>query len=79
MILQEEEMIRELAKVRPEALEDEQWKILIKDALTLKPLCADELCVITMLPFYKVSKLLTELELNGTVCREKGKYSLTFV
>ena len=73
------EMIRELAKVRPEAMDDEQWKILIKDALTLKPLCADELCVITMLPFYKVSKLLTELELNGTVCREKGKYSLTFV
>ena len=73
------EMIRELAKVKPEAVDDEQWKILIKDALTLKPLCADEICVITMLPFYKVSKLLTELELNGTVCLEKGKYSLTFV
>ena len=73
------EMIRELAKIRPEALDDEQWKTLIKDALTLKPLCADEICVITMLPFYRVSKLLTELELNGTVCREKGKYSLTFV
>ena len=73
------ELIRELAKVKPEAVNDEQWKLLIKDALSLKPLCADELCVITMLPFYKVSKLLTELELNGTVCQEKGKYSLTFV
>ena len=73
------EMIRELARVKPEALDDTQWKDLIKDALTLKPLCADELCSFTMLPFYKVSKLLTELELNGTVCQENGKYSLTFV
>ena len=73
------DLIRELAKVKPEAVNDEQWKILIKDALSLKSLCVDELCVLTMLPFYKVSKLLTELELNGTVCQEKGKYSLTFV
>lgn len=73
------DVIRELAKVKPEAINDEQWKLLIRDALSLKPLCADELCVITMQPFYKVSKLLTELELNGTVCQEKGKYSLTFV
>ena len=71
--------LRELSKVRPEELTDDNWKMLIRDALTLKPLCADELCVITTLPFYKVSKLLTELELNGTVCQEKGKYSLTFV
>ena len=73
------DLIRELAKVKPEAVNDEQWKLLIKDALSLHSLCVDELCVITMLPFYKVSKLLTELELNGTVCQEKGKYSLTFV
>lgn len=71
--------LRELSKLRPEELTDDNWKMLIRDALTLKPLCADELCVITTLPFYKVSKLLTELELNGTVCQEKGKYSLTFV
>ena len=73
------EALRELARVKPEVLTDENWKALIKDSLTLKPLCADELCVLTTLPFYKVSKLLTELELNGTVCQEKGKYSLTFV
>lgn len=72
-------IVRELSKVKPEALDDEQWKILIKDSLTLKPLCADELCVMLSLPFYKISKLLTELELNGTVCQSKGKYSLTFV
>ncbi|MBR4948224.1 MAG: DNA-processing protein DprA [Clostridiales bacterium] len=71
--------IRVLAKVKPEVISDDQWKLLIQDALSLKSLCVDELCVITMLPFYKVSKLLTELELNGTVCQEKGKYSLTFV
>ena len=73
------EALRELSKIKPEALTDDNWKALIKDSLTLKPMCADELCVLTMLPFYKVSKLLTELELNGTVCQEKGKYSLTFV
>ena len=71
--------LRELAKVRPDMLTDENWKTIITDALTLKPLCADELCSVTMLPFYKISILLTELELNGTVCQEKGKYSLTFV
>lgn len=73
------EALRELSKIKPEALNDNDWKILIKDALTLKPLCADDLCVVTTLPFYKISKLLTELELNGTVCQENGKYSLTFV
>ena len=72
-------VLRELSRKNPEVLTDDDWKMLIKDALTLKPLCADDLCVITMLPFYKISKLLTELELNGTVCQENGKYSLTFV
>lgn len=72
-------VLRELAKVRPEELTDDNWKSLLLDALTLKPLCADELCKATMLPFYKVSGLLTELELKGSVCQEKGKYSLTFV
>lgn len=71
--------LRELAKVNPEVLTDDNWKVIITDALSLRPLCADELCTITMLPFYKISGLLTELELNGTVCQEKGKYSLTFV
>lgn len=71
--------LRELAKARPDMLTDDNWKTIITDALTLKPLCADELCSVTMLPFYKISILLTELELNGTVCQEKGKYSLTFV
>ena len=73
------EALRELAKVRPDVLTDENWKLIMTDALSLKPLCADELCKVTMLPFYKVSSLLTDLELNGTVCQEKGKYSLTFV
>ena len=71
--------LRELSKVNPEALSEDNWKEIIKDVLTLKPLCADEICVLTAQPFYKISKLLTELELNGTVCQEKGKYSLTFV
>lgn len=73
------EALRELARVKPEVLTDDNWKVIITDALSLRPLCADELCTITMLPFYKISGLLTELELNGTVCQEKGKYSLTFV
>ena len=73
------EALRELAKIRPDVLTDENWKMIMTDALTLKPLCADELCKVTMLPFYKVSSLLTDLELNGTVYQDKGKYSLTFV
>ena len=73
------EALRELSKVSPDVLTDENWKEIMTDALSLKPLCADELCKVTMLPFYKVSSLLTDLELNGTVCQDKGKYSLTFV
>ncbi|MBR3247865.1 MAG: DNA-processing protein DprA [Clostridiales bacterium] len=71
--------LRELANVNPESLTDGDWKRIITDSLTMKPLCADELCVLTGLPFYKISKLLTDLELNGTVYQDKGKYSLTFV
>ena len=72
-------VLRELAKYNPEVLTDDDWKAILIDALTLKPLCADELCKMTMLPFYKISSLLTELELKGTVFQDKGKYSLTFV
>jgi predicted Rossmann fold nucleotide-binding protein DprA/Smf involved in DNA uptake len=72
-------MLRTLAKEKPEDLDDDKWKLLIKDALTLKPLCTDEICKAMTLPVYKVTKLLTDLELNGTVCQEKGMYSLTFV
>lgn len=73
------EAIRERAKTNPESLNDDNWKSLIEDALTIKPLSIDEICTFTSLPIYRVSKLLTELELNGTLCQEKGKYALTFV
>lgn len=73
------EAIRERAKTNPESLNDDNWKSLIEDALTIKPLSIDEICTFTTLPIYRVSKLLTELELNGTLCQEKGKYALTFV
>lgn len=73
------DLLRTLAKEKPEELDDDKWKLLIKDALTLKPLSADDICKAIEQPFYKVSKLLADLELNGTVCQEKGKYSLTFV
>ena len=73
------EMLRELANIKPEVLSDDNWKTLIKDFLSLRPLCADDLCKLISLPFYRISSLLTELELNGTVYQEKGKYSLTFV
>lgn len=73
------DLLRTLAKEKPEELDDDKWKLLIKDALTLKPLSADDLGKAMEMPFYKLSKLLADLELNGTVCQEKGKYSLTFV
>lgn len=73
------ETLRERAKINPESLNDDNWKSLIEDALTMKPLSIDEICTYTSLPIYRVSKLLTELELNGTLCQEKGKYALTFV
>ena len=73
------DVLRTLAKEKPDELDDDKWKLLIKDALTLKPLCADELCVMMTLPFYRISKLLADLELNGTVSQDNGKYSLTFV
>jgi hypothetical protein len=59
------DVLRELARTRPEDLTDDNWKMIIKDALTLKSLCADELCAITALPFYKISKLLFLLFLSS--------------
>lgn len=73
------DMLRTLAKEKPEELDDDKWKLLIKDMLTLNPLSADDINRAIQMPFYKLSKLLTDMELNGTVCQEKGKYSLTFV
>lgn len=73
------DMLRTLAKEKPEELDDDKWKLLIKDMLTLNPLSADDINSAIQMPFYKLSKLLTDMELNGTVCQEKGKYSLTFV
>ena len=73
------DMLRTLAKEKPEELDDDKWKLLIKDMLTLNPLSADDINSAIQIPFYKLSKLLTDMELNGTVCQEKGKYSLTFV
>lgn len=63
----------------PEELTDDEWKALIEDKLSVKPLDIDSLSGFFGLPFYRLSELLVGLQLSGKVVLENGKYALTFI
>jgi len=63
----------------PEELTDDEWKALIEDKLSVKPLDIDSLSGFLGLPFYRLSELLVGLQLSGKVVLENGKYALTFI
>lgn len=70
--------IRLKAEKVPDEVTDDEWKILIEDALSVKPLDIDNLCRALGLPIYKISSLLIGLQMSGRVVLENGKYALTF-
>ncbi|MBE7070229.1 MAG: DNA-protecting protein DprA [Ruminococcaceae bacterium] len=71
-------LIRLKADKTPDEVTDDEWKTLIEDELTVKPLDIDNLCRILGLPFYRISELLICLQMAGRVVLENGKYALTF-
>ena len=71
-------MLRMKADKDPEVVTEEEWKVLIEDKLSVKPLDIDSLSRFLGLPFYRLSDLLISLQMAGKVVLENGKYALTF-
>jgi len=58
-------------------MNDDQYKSLIIKELSTKPQTSDMLCTRINLPFYRITALLSELEMNGRVEQSRGKFLLT--
>lgn len=71
-------ILRMKADKDPEDVTEEEWKVLIEDKLSVKPLDIDSLSGFLGLPFYKLTDLLISLQMAGKVVLENGKYALTF-
>lgn len=71
-------MLRIKADKVPDEVTEDEWKALIEDKLSVKPLDIDALSAFFGLPFYRLSELLIALQMSGRVVLENGKYALTF-
>ena len=71
-------MIRTKADKTPDEVTEDEWKLLIEDLLSVRPLDIDNMCSRLGLPFYRLSNLLIGLQMSGRVVLENGKYALTF-
>lgn len=58
-------------------LNDEDWKKVIINELGTKPQTSDDLSTRINIPFYRLSALLSELEMDGKVEQTRGKFLLT--
>ncbi len=61
----------------PEDITDEEIKTIINDELSVRNKSCDDLCERIGLPFYRIAQILSDMELDGLICQEKGKYALT--
>lgn len=71
-------ILRVKADKEPEDVTEEEWRELIEDKLSVRPLDIDSLTAAFALPFYRISELLIGLQLSGRIVLENGKYALTF-
>ena len=71
-------MLKMKAEKVPDEVTEDEWKALIEDRLTVRPLDIDSLSAFLGLPFYRLSELLIGLQMSGRVVLENGKYALTF-
>lgn len=62
---------------KEELSDDVSVKKAIEEILSVKPKTSDELVAILKQPYFKVSALLSEMEINGRVTVEHGKFVLT--
>ncbi len=70
--------LRTLAREAPDVLFEDDWKKLICDEVSEKPKSIDEISFVLPLQFGHLSILVSELELEGRIENEAGKYFLTF-
>ena len=61
----------------PEEVDDDDIKTLITGELSVRAQSCDDLCDATHVPFYIMSRVLSDMELEGKVHVEKGKFALT--
>ena len=61
----------------PSELNDEDWKKVIINELGTKPQTSDDLSTRINIPFYRLSALLSELEMDGKIEQTRGKFLLT--
>ena len=69
--------LRQMLKVSPERLEEAEWKELICDEISERPKNIDDICVCLGIPISFLSSLITELETEGRIADDRGKYVLT--
>ena len=69
--------LREMLRVSPERLEEAEWKELICDEISERPKNIDDICVCLGIPISFLSALITELETEGRIADDRGKYVLT--
>lgn len=67
----------ERARYDSESLSEEDWKTLICDEISERPKNIDDICVSLGIPFSFLSALVTNLETEGRIANERGKYVLT--
>lgn len=72
-------ILRNRAKNNPESLSLDEWKIMIKDLLTIRSMTADDIGRTVSLPAGKLYSLLTDMEYSGQLKHEGAKYALTKV
>lgn len=72
-------ILRKKAENSPESLSLDEWKIIIKDILTIRSMTADDIDKMVCLPAGKLYSLLTDMEYSGLLRHEGAKYALTNV
>jgi len=69
--------IRQKLSSSPADTDDNDIKLIILDELSVRNRTCDELCDMTGLPFYRIAGILSDMELDGKICQDKGKFALT--
>jgi len=78
-----EEKNKRIADIRsrinkdPSSVSSGEIELLISDELEVRNLTSDELSKRLGIPFFLLSQVLSDMELEGRIGREKGKYTLT--
>ena len=72
-------LLRNKAKNNPESLTLDEWKIIIKDLLTIRSMTADDIEKMVSLPSGKLYSLLTDMEYSGQLRHDGAKSAFTNV